>query len=297
MRGDEDALVTALKGKRIAVVGAGGTGCQVIPILSRLKADLIIIDRDVVEEGNVARQILYKKQDVGAPKAIIAAKQFGQEGFFEDLNHKNINELLKGADFIFDCTDNIETRLLINDYCIKNRIPWVHTSASQHTGEVLMVTGTPCYRCVLGEKHGETCDSDVMMGALRGTAAIAVAITANYFATGAIEDELVRASAKEQTVMKFIVKPDPNCPACHGKYEYLDGKRAPSRLCGSGRFMIDLEKEIDLGKAAGNLTGIRAKTASAIITDKFTIMKNGRVIVKAESEKGAKKLLNNILLA
>jgi len=293
MHSDEDALVTALKDLKIAVIGAGGTGCQVIPILSKLKARLTIIDRDVVEEGNLARQPLYTKEDMGLPKAILAAKQFRQKGFFEDLNYRNINQLLDGAEFIFDCADNTETRLLINDYCIKNKIPWVHTSASQHIGEILLITGKPCYRCVLGEKHGETCGSDVMIDALKGTAAVAIAIVVNYFATGAIEDELVRANALEEVIIKFKVKPNLNCPACSGNYEYLNGKCEPTIVCGSGRFMIDLEKELDLDLIAEtfrkNAEKIIARTKSAIITDEFTIMKSGRVIVKAKDEKEAKK--------
>jgi molybdopterin-synthase adenylyltransferase len=287
--------------KTIAVVGAGGTGCFVLPFLAKLKAKLIIIDRDVVEASNLERQILYTKKDIGKSKAFLAAgslrKYTTVQAQFEDLNHKNIDKLLKTADFVFDCTDNIGTRLLINDYCRKNKLAWVHTSSASNLGEVLLVTPfTPCYNCVVGERHGETCDSaGVEMAALKGTASVAVAICINYLAQGAIEEDIIRLNSGEGAVMKFKIKHDPECKACNGKYEYLNGKRAPEMLCGSSRYMINLGKKIDLNEVSKKIKDIKVKTINSIITDDFTIMSKGIVLVRAENEQEARKKFDKSL--
>ena len=63
-----------LKAARVAVVGAGGIGSAVIPALAGAGVgQLTIIDGDVVDLSNLQRQPLYRTQDIGRPKAELAA--------------------------------------------------------------------------------------------------------------------------------------------------------------------------------------------------------------------------------
>ncbi len=68
----------------------------------------------------------------------------------KDLTAGNIEELLTGADLILDGTDNFETRYLINDYCVREGIPWVYGAAVGSYGIVMPVIpgalGLPCLR-------------------------------------------------------------------------------------------------------------------------------------------------------
>ncbi len=107
----------------VAIVGLGALGTVVSELLARSGAGkLILIDRDIVEESNLQRQLLYNESDIGKPKApcarekLLAANQgVNIEAHAIDRNHENA-DVLEGAGVIVDCTDNLWTRFLINDF-------------------------------------------------------------------------------------------------------------------------------------------------------------------------------------
>ena len=112
---------------------------------------LLLVDHDRVEKRNVGVQ-LYTEQEIGLLKAQTLAsklpKTYAQSTF---IDHTNL-ELLKEAAVIVDCTDNLATRLLINQYCVDNGIPLVHAAASETKGFVGLFTTKPCLACVYGGK-------------------------------------------------------------------------------------------------------------------------------------------------
>ncbi len=92
---------------------------------------LRIIDRDYVEPSNLQRQVLFDEADAAEslPKAIAAArkiKAFNSEIVVEphaaDLTPGNVEDLLGEVDLILDGTDNFETRYLINDFAVSEKI-------------------------------------------------------------------------------------------------------------------------------------------------------------------------------
>lgn len=95
---------------------------------------LTIVDRDVLDWSNLQRQQLYTEQDVmdQLPKAVAAKKRLGDinstvevETFVADVTPENAEELARGKSLIVDATDNIETRLLMNDAALKVGIPFL----------------------------------------------------------------------------------------------------------------------------------------------------------------------------
>jgi molybdopterin/thiamine biosynthesis adenylyltransferase len=285
---------------RIAVLGAGGTGCQLLTLLAEQGAELTIIDRDIVEESNLLRQPLYSQDDIGMPKAVIAAKKLTSltkaESFFEDITYRNIQEILQRPRLVIDCTDNTETRLLLNDYCMKNSIPWIHTAASGVIGSVILITpNSPCYRCVFQEKRGESCtDSDVSIDILKSVAEQAVRITLEFLTKGKMEDGLLRVGLNR--IMHISISKNENCPCCKGNYEFLEGRRTmlPERLCGTSRYLIVTGRQLDLVSLGNRLANVKLQTNDVIISDEYTIFKKGRVLVTAKSPSEARKKIVSI---
>ena len=170
-----------LKAASVAVIGAGGIGCAVIPALSGAGIGrLTIIDDDVVELANLHRQPLFGEGDAGQPKAELAA------GFVRQLNHHgdatgvrerigpdNARDLLARHDLAIDGSDNFATRLAVSDACVALDIPLVSAAAIQFQGQVGLFRGRPCYRCFVGDAFdAEDCDNCAelgVLGALTGT--------------------------------------------------------------------------------------------------------------------------------
>jgi len=146
----------------IALIGCGTLGARtardISVALSKqehsvLGSDhsLLLFDHDRVEERNVGVQ-LYETKDIGLLKAHVLAQQL-QKTYAKPvfIDHTNL-ELLQEAEVIIDCTDNLATRLLLNQYCVDNGIPLIHAAASQTKGVVGLFTKKPCLACVYENK-------------------------------------------------------------------------------------------------------------------------------------------------
>ena len=123
---------------RVAIVGIGATGAATASLLARAGVGhLTLIDRDFVEPSNLQRQMLFDEDDARAslPKAEAARRHLARinssvhlDAHITDLVPKNAPTLL-AADLVLDCTDNFETRYLINDLCVRDARPWIYAAA------------------------------------------------------------------------------------------------------------------------------------------------------------------------
>src|SRR3989338_4354446 len=156
-----------LQNKKVAIVGVGALGTVAAELLARAGGgSLILIDRDTVEESNLQRQTRFDEKSAGKNKASAAEKRIKEinseikvEFHSLHLNSQNIG-LLQSADLILDCTDNLQTRFLINDYCRKEKKIWIYAAAIKTSGYVMPVfPNGPCLQCFLTESSQETCDT------------------------------------------------------------------------------------------------------------------------------------------
>ena len=118
-----------LKDLRFLIVGLGGLGSFVATELVYLGAQkLFLVDNDRVTRSNLNRQILYGLHDVGKSKVLVAARRLKEinpfvqiESFDTRLTKINANYLVEKADVVIDCTDNFETKRLLNKVCFNKK--------------------------------------------------------------------------------------------------------------------------------------------------------------------------------
>jgi adenylyltransferase/sulfurtransferase len=146
-----------LKHSKVVVIGAGGLASPVLTYLTCAGVGSITLaDYDIVSESNLNRQFLYHEGDIGKPKAQRATEVLGElncgitiKSVSEKLNESNVLEVIKGADVLIDCVDNVETRLLVNRACLKLDIPLVEGGVNGFYGFVLAIKKEyPCLECI-----------------------------------------------------------------------------------------------------------------------------------------------------
>jgi adenylyltransferase/sulfurtransferase len=156
----------ALSKAKVAVVGAGGLGSHVSSLLVRAGVGVVrIIDRDMVEYSNLPRTAMYDRSHIGKAKAFVAAQKLGNivsgnrvDGMIENVAASNAKDVLAGFDVVVDCTDNMDSRYVINKFCVRNKVPWVYGAVLRDEGfsSTFRAGGRPCLNCIYRMKTKET---------------------------------------------------------------------------------------------------------------------------------------------
>jgi molybdopterin-synthase adenylyltransferase len=304
---------------RVAIVGCGALGTVQAEILTRAGVGLVrIIDRDVVELSNLQRQFLFSEADArdGTPKAVAATRRLAEinsevtvEPMVADLSPSNAVELLENIDLILDATDNFETRYLINDFSVRENIPWIYGAAVASYGLKLAIIPnvTACLKCVYPEPPQgaqPTCETAGVLSTV--TATIAALQTAD--AMRILKSESDSFLARLTTVdlwtgeIRQIAPPsrDPDCPCCTRRdFVHLDGsRRAPISLCGRNAVQIHERSRpldlADLAKRLGELAPVRSNEFAVRVTlDAYELMifPDGRAIIKGTTDVGIARSL------
>ena len=143
---------------KVLIIGVGGLGCPLLSYLASSGVNNIgIVDHDKIELGNLNRQILFNTSDLGKYKVDQAKvkikkiyNQIKLKTYKIKITKKNIKSILKEYDIICDGTDNFDTRLLINDYCKKNKKILISAAISKFDGHLFKFNfkkKIPCFRC------------------------------------------------------------------------------------------------------------------------------------------------------
>lgn len=129
---------------KVLIVGAGGLGSSSVLSLSSLGiGNITIIDDDKVSLSNLPRQLLFDECDIGRFKIDVIKEKLEKKNsdvsitaVKERLSESNASKILKGHDIVLDCTDNFETKFLIDDICRSLGIPFVIAGVSDFIGQV-----------------------------------------------------------------------------------------------------------------------------------------------------------------
>lgn len=303
---------------KAVVIGLGALGGVSANNLARAGVGILkLIDRDFVELDNIHRQILFDENDIDLPKSVAAEAKLKVinsdieiESMINDVNFSNIEHMLEGADVVVDGTDNMETRFLINDACVKNNIPWVYGGAIGTVGMTMnIIPGkTACFRCFIQNipKVGvlPTCDTEgvlnaipMVIGSIQSVETLKILLGKNN-----LNENLIVYDIWQHDFHSMNIPRNPDCKCCASHtYEFLDiSKRTiVTSICGTNTVQItpiekgalnfdDLESKLSqLGEVVQASHTLKFKTSDYTIT----IFRDGRALIKGtQDEKLGKSL-------
>ena len=219
-----------LKASSVALVGAGAIGSAALPALAGAGVGrLTVIDDDVVELSNLHRQMIFREDQAGQPKAEAAGMfarllnaQVVVRPLAGRLTEENAAGLLGGHELVLDGSDNFATRLAVNAACVALRVPLVSAAAGQFQGQIGLFRGwecgQPCYRCFVGDAFdAEDCDTCAelgVLGALTGTAGHFAALIALRALLGIGEDAAGKLHLLDGLALNWRTMNLPKDPAC-----------------------------------------------------------------------------------
>jgi len=215
----------------VLIVGAGGLGSPAAMYLAAGGVGQITVyDNDEVDFSNLQRQIAHYTDDVGADKAISTRntlKQLNPDvgviAVKQRLQGKQLDQEVKNADVILDCSDNFATRFAINKACVAFQKTLVSGAAIRFEGQVSVFTpgvnDSPCYNCLYkneGEEMQNCATNGVIapitgiVGSIQALEAMKLILEVGETLTGRLL--LIDGLTMNIKTMRF--KKNPACPTC-----------------------------------------------------------------------------------
>lgn len=309
---------------RVLICGCGALGTVLANTLARAGVGhLRIVDRDYLELNNLQRQVLFDEDDVagGIPKAVAAAAKLRRinssieiEPIVVDLDHTNIALLAAGADLLLDGTDNFETRFLLNDFAVRNEVPWVYGGCIGAEGQTMTILPgeTPCLRCLMQESPPPgttaTCDTAGVLGPIVNVIASIEAVEAIKILSGhreAVSRTLTIFDLWDNQIRQVQIaglRQQVRCPCCvERQFPWLDGRRGSHTAVLCGRNAVQLShsggQSISLEALAQRLAGVGQVTRNPFLVrltvDDYTltVFPDGRAIIAGTNDIATAKAL------
>jgi molybdopterin-synthase adenylyltransferase len=243
------------------------------------------------------------------------------EALVSDVHSGNVEQLAgleRGGTpvhLILDGTDNVETRYLLNDVCVKHSVPWVYGACVGTEGRVMAIRPgvTPCLRCVFPMPPSgtelPTCDTAGVLGPAAGVVASFQVVAARGILCGAAapaEERLLSMDVWTGRMRSVDVGArSPDCPTCgRRQFEFLDRADGPTTtLCGRRAVQVRPGRSsapFDLAAAEVKLTRVglvqrtpyllRCRLNEATDID-LTLFSDGRLIVTGTTDSHRAKSL------
>ncbi len=279
------AKQASLANARALVVGVGGLGSPACLYLAAAGVGaLALADADVVERSNLHRQIAHADARRGASKALSAATAVAALNpgchvttHLEGITAENALALVRDADVVLDCTDNVQTRYLLSDACVSCDKPLVSAAAVGLEGQLSVYVRDrvvredtkrrlPCYRCVFpkppaARDRGNCAQSGVLgpvpgvLGTLQALEAIKVVSGLGDANGGRLLTFDATADPKRAFRCVALRERDENCVACGEKSAGVPG--APR---GEAIASYDYDAFVGQGSACERRSATRSKT-------------------------------------
>ena len=156
-------LQSNIRKAKVAVIGAGATGNEVLKCLALTGFGYVYItDMDHISTSNLSRTILFNEDDVGKRKAQTAAERYCDmcietaraDVLDGDLCHSLGEGVIRHVDLVIGCVDNEQTRLFVSNLCQLLGKPYIDTGIGGFNWNVFAASGKgdcPCYACTMSQ--------------------------------------------------------------------------------------------------------------------------------------------------
>lgn len=220
---------------KVLLIGAGGLGSPSALYLAAAGVGTLgLVDHDVVDRSNLQRQILHTEARIDTPKVASAREALESlnprikvVGYETRLDSSNVEEILANYDVVVDGSDNLPTRYLINDACVKLGIPNIHAAVYRFEGQITVFWPAyekrrgGCYRCMFPEpppsELAPSCAEIGVLGVLPGVLGILQAVETIKVLLG-LGDPLVGKmlyyDALQGAFNQFKLARDTECRVC-----------------------------------------------------------------------------------
>lgn len=302
---------------RVAVIGLGALGSLSSSLLARAGVGhLVIVDRDVVELDNLQRQLLYDERDIGEAKALVAQRELSAMNSSieitshpSDLNPANISRILDGLDVVVDGLDNMKSRFLVNDHCVKTNTPFVYGGAVATYGMMMTIVPgrTACFECLFPSipRVGTvaTCETEGILNTVPATiSSVQVAEVLRLLVGDQTGGKLLTFDAWQREFNEMDISRNPECPSCgKGEFRHLtgDGTGLVASLCGRDAVSISPKTggsvDFDALEARLSKAGEVRRGDGILILSlqdyRITVFKDGRALISGTGEVSKAKSL------
>jgi molybdopterin/thiamine biosynthesis adenylyltransferase len=232
-----------LSQKSALVIGAGGLGGPALLVLAAGGVGrLVVVDDDAVESSNLNRQPLFREEDLGRRKALVAAARLealhpglAVEGLDQRFTAAAAERLASSVDVVVDGSDNFATKFLASDATLRVKKPLVHGGVLRTTAQILTIVPgqTGCLRCLFEAPppagQVPSCAEAGIVGALAGFAGSLMGSEALRLLRGergAYAGRLFVHEARGARSRLVLVRRRAGCPACIGTQPLGDGTPA-----------------------------------------------------------------------
>ncbi len=223
----------------VLVAGCGALGSNSAETIARAGIGRItLVDHDRVELSNLQRQVLMTEDDVGRPKAKVVAELLGKINSQIEIGYEitrvdeeNVERLVRNVDLVLDGFDNLPSRYLLNDACVKHAIPWVFATVAGTYGITMSILPGqgPCLRCLLPNPAPEEVVLTARnaglintiaraIAAIQTTQAMRILLGSPDYPVKLVTYDIWQASFSAQEILR---NEDCLC-CCKGRYEFLE---------------------------------------------------------------------------
>ncbi|PCJ32761.1 MAG: molybdopterin-synthase adenylyltransferase MoeB [Gammaproteobacteria bacterium] len=215
----------------VLIIGLGGLGSPVAMYLASAGVGkLTLVDDDVVEVSNLQRQIVHGEEDLGRLKVDSAKSRLQSlnsqcrvEVVTERLDEQDLHKAVELADVVVDCSDNFDTRFLLNKVTQAQKVPLVSGAAIRMEGQITVYDarehGSACYRCVYQDSDAvqRTCSESGVLSPLLGIIGSMQAVETLKLLSNigeSLAGRLMLLDALSMSWQEIKLRQDPVCPVC-----------------------------------------------------------------------------------